>query len=253
VLVLFQSRLAKSVATIIWVMSLTFQFVGAAGAEDNPSPTLIGTWRNVDTLVTILITRDGAVFSRGGGLPGIMQRSIGGSGNFEIQGKRDDGSIVDCSYAISLSADKGSVWSLKNDEPTGACPRGGRFVQVDTSGRGQLEFPNGRRYLGDYRDGVPDGQGAMTFADGERDEGQWSDNKRVGRGVITWPDGARYEGEWSDAGRNGQGVQTSSNGQRYEGQWSNDKRDGRGITTTADGRRDVCEWRNGNCSTYHPH
>ena len=67
-------------------------------------------------------------------------------------------------------------------------------MQVDTSGRGELGFSNGRRYLGDYRDGVPDGQGVMTFADGERDEGQWSDNKRVGRGVITWPDGARYEG-----------------------------------------------------------
>jgi hypothetical protein len=229
VLILFQSRLAKSVATIICVMSLAFHLIGTAGAEDNPFPNLIGTWRNVDTLVTILITRDGAVFSRGGGLPGTMQRSIDASGNFEIQGKRDDGSIVDCAYAIIFLADKGSVWSLKKDEPTGACLRGGRFVQVDTSGRGELKFSNGGHYLGDYRDGVPDGQGVMTFADGERDEGQWSDNKRVGRGVITWPDGARYEGEWSHAGRNGQGVQTSSNGQRYEGQWSNDKKSGQGV------------------------
>jgi hypothetical protein len=210
VLIRFQSRLAKSVATIICVASLAFHLIGTAGADENPLPKLIGTWRNVDTLVTILITRDGAVFSRGGGLPGAMQRSIDGSGNFEIRGKRDDGSIVDCAYAISFLADKGSVWSLKKDEPTGACLRGGRFEQVDTSGRGELKFSNGRSYLGDYRDGVPEGQGVMTFADGERDEGQWSDNKRVGRGVITWPDGARYEGEWSDAGRNGQGVQTSS-------------------------------------------
>jgi hypothetical protein len=185
VLILFQSRIAKSVATIICVMSLTFHLMGTAGAEDNPFPKLIGAWRNIDTLITILITRDGAVFSRGGGLPGIMQRSTGESSDFEIRAKRDDGSIVDCSYAVSFSGDKGSVLNLKKDEPTGACPRGGRFVQVDTSGRGQLEFTNGRRYLGDYRDGVPDGQGAMTFADGERDEGQWSDNKRVGRGVIT--------------------------------------------------------------------
>ena len=75
------------------------------------------------------------MFSRGGGLPGAMQRLIDASGNFEIQGKCDDGSIVDCAYAISFSADKGSVWSLKKDEPTGACLRGGRFVQVDISGR----------------------------------------------------------------------------------------------------------------------
>jgi hypothetical protein len=140
-----------------------------------------------------------------------MQRAIGGA-QVPVQGKRDDGSIVDCAYDVSFPADRGSVWTLTKDEPAGACLRDGRFVQVDTSGRGELEFPNGRRYLGDYRDGVPDGQGVMTFADGERDDGQWSDNKRVGRGVITWPDGARYEGEWSDTGRNGQGVQTERKG-----------------------------------------
>jgi len=33
-------------------MSLTFRFIGTAGAEDNPFPKLIGTWRNIDTLVT---------------------------------------------------------------------------------------------------------------------------------------------------------------------------------------------------------
>src|SRR6476646_808758 len=105
VLVLFQSRLAKSVAAILCIVSLMLHLMGTAGAEDDPFAKLIGTWKNVDTLVVILVTRDGAVFSRGGGLPRVMQRSIGESSNFEFQGKRDDGSIVDCAYAITFSAD----------------------------------------------------------------------------------------------------------------------------------------------------
>src|ERR1700743_217041 len=129
VLVLFQSRLAKSVADILVAMSLTFHPVGAAGAEDDPFPKLIGTWRNVDTYVTILVTRDGSVFSRGGGLPVTKQRITGGSGNFEFQGKRKDGSVVDCAYDVSFPAARGSVWTLRKDEPARARPQRRGFGQ----------------------------------------------------------------------------------------------------------------------------
>ena len=42
-------------------------------------------------------------------------------------------------------------------------------------------WPDGRRYEGDWKDGVRDGNGIDTFSNGERYDGEWKDDKKNGK------------------------------------------------------------------------
>jgi hypothetical protein len=62
----------------------------------------------------------------------------------------------------------------------------------------EVDYPNGARYEGEFKDGKPNGQGVKTWSDGARYEGEHKDGEPNGQGVKTWSDGVRYEGEWKD-------------------------------------------------------
>ena len=49
------------------------------------------------------------------------------------------------------------------------------------NGQGADTFPNGDKYVGDYKDGQFNGQGTLTFADGRVLLGEWSEGKANGR------------------------------------------------------------------------
>ena len=61
-------------------------------------------------------------------------------------------------------------------------------------------YPNGEKYVGEFKEGV-----------------------RHGQGTFTWSDGRKYVGEYKDGIPNGQGTYTSSNGDKYEGEWKDEK------------------------------
>ena len=63
-------------------------------------------------------------------------------------------------------------------------------------GRGVFHFSAAERYDGEWRNGKPNGHGVKVYADGRRYDGEWRDNKKHGRGVLTWADGASYDGDW---------------------------------------------------------
>ena len=50
-----------------------------------------------------------------------------------------------------------------------------------------------------------DCQGTMTYADGRKYVGEWKDGKRHGQGAYTNSGGYQYFGEWKDDKRHGQG------------------------------------------------
>jgi hypothetical protein len=47
-------------------------------------------------------------------------------------------------------------------------------------GAGAMTWPDGRMYVGQFRDGKMDGQGKMSYPDGKVEEGQWKDDKFAG-------------------------------------------------------------------------
>ena len=57
---------------------------------------------------------------------------------------------------------------------------------------------DGRMYVVEFKDGLPNGQGTYTFPSGEKYAGEFKDGKFNGQGTWIHPDGTKYVGEWKD-------------------------------------------------------
>ena len=64
--------------------------------------------------------------------------------------------------------------------------------------KASLTLPDGKRFEGELRDGLPHGAGIVTSPDGTRYEGEFREGKMHGQGVVSHPDGIRYAGEFRD-------------------------------------------------------
>ena len=56
------------------------------------------------------------------------------------------------------------------------------------------------------------GQGTLNYPDGRKYTGQFADDQKNGFGTLTWPDKRKYTGLWKDGKQHGKGVYTN-----YEG------------------------------------
>jgi len=90
-------------------------------------------------------------------------------------------------------------------------------------GFGVLTWPDGRRYEGEFKNGMFDGHACMTWPDGRSYTGQYQANKKHGVGVFSWPDGRRYSGHWHQGRREGRGMYTNAKGEMRHGYWENDR------------------------------
>lgn len=93
---------------------------------------------------------------------------------------------------------------------------------------GTATFPNGEKYVGEYRDNKPHGQGTYTYANGNKYAGENRDDKRHGQGTFPFPDGKKYVGEWRDNKLHGQGTVTGVTGKKYVGEFRDNERNGQG-------------------------
>lgn len=83
-------------------------------------------------------------------------------------------------------------------------------------------FPDGAKYVGEWRNNQFNGQGAYTFPDGVKYVGEFRDGKSHGQGTLTLPSGMRHVGEWRDNMPNGQGTEYMPDGSiGRSGIWSN--------------------------------
>ncbi len=144
-------------------------------------------------------------------------------------------------------------------------------------GTGTYIQPNGSRYTGSFKDGVPHGKGRVEFANGDVYDGEWDNDRMQGAGTYVFGSnspsaGDRYVGEWRNdmmhgkgaytfgpksqfAGdtyvgeyrfgkKNGFGTYRWSNGSRYEGEWMNDNFHGTGSYLGTDGKVLKGRWEN---------
>ena len=112
-------------------------------------------------------------------------------------------------------------------------------------GHGVLEYSNGSRYEGHFKEDLRHGHGVFEFASGNRYEGQFKDGKIHGHGVYEFASGGRYEGGWKDGKKHGYGVHEFAKGGRYEGGFKVDKEHGHGIIEYANGTRYEGGWKDG--------
>jgi len=111
--------------------------------------------------------------------------------------------------------------------------------------RGVSEYPDGRRYDGEWANGERNGQGSMSYPDGDRYEGQWKDSLFHGQGTLVTKSGTRREGQWELDLMNGKGIEINVRGFRFEGSYVNGKRTGHGVMTWSDGERREGDWTDG--------
>ena len=58
-------------------------------------------------------------------------------------------------------------------------------VNGKMQGQGTATLPDGRKYVGEWKDGMRHGKGTMfDYTTGESKSGKWKDNKPYGRQVI---------------------------------------------------------------------
>jgi hypothetical protein len=59
----------------------------------------------------------------------------------------------------------------------------------------------------------------MQYINGERYEGYWKDDKADGKGTLTYLQGDKYVGDWVAAKKQGQGELYYANGDMFRGEW----------------------------------
>lgn len=64
------------------------------------------------------------------------------------------------------------------------------------SGNGFYNYPDGSRWVGEFKEGVPAGRGICYYAGGDRYEGQWLKGAPNGEGVMHFANGRVYGAVW---------------------------------------------------------
>jgi len=114
----------------------------------------------------------------------------------------------------------GKEWKTKHRTKNGSL-----ILKFEMGKNGQVTFtsPDGRKYVGEWKDGKQNGQGKMTLPDGEKYEGKFKDGIPNGQGTYISPDGRMYVGEFKDGKLNGQGTYISPDGRMDVGEWKDGK------------------------------
>jgi len=65
------------------------------------------------------------------------------------------------------------------------------------------------------REEYGNGQGTYIYPNGEKYVGDWKNGKYHGHGTYSWSNGNKYVGEWKGGNLNGQGTYTFPDGRKY--------------------------------------
>ena len=96
-------------------------------------------------------------------------------------------------------------------------------------------FPNGPRYVGEWKDDLRHGKGCQFYKSGAKYEGDWAHDLRHGLGIL-WgyqekKYRIKYSGEWYEGIPNGVGTHYDDEGNMYEGEWFQGQKHGHGKMT----------------------
>ncbi|MBP8626905.1 MAG: hypothetical protein KBE27_05910 [Syntrophorhabdaceae bacterium] len=92
------------------------------------------------------------------------------------------------------------------------------------NGKGTFVISPKSIYSGDFKEGKYHGRGTCTFPNGAKYVGQWRDGKMNGKGVYTLSKKSRYVGDFKDGMFHGYGTLYSEDGKVvYKGKWVNDR------------------------------
>ncbi|XP_062978744.1 ALS2 C-terminal-like protein [Elgaria multicarinata webbii] len=119
-------------------------------------------------------------------------------------------------------------------------------------GKGTLMWPDGRNYVGDFKEGLEHGFGICLVPRGSEDrydcyKSHWREGQRSGYGICEYGNEMVYKGYFKENVRQGFGIldnpSTTDHPFKYTGHWGNDKKSGYGIWDDRErGERYVGMW-----------
>jgi hypothetical protein len=71
-------------------------------------------------------------------------------------------------------------------------------VAAWTDCTGTQELKDGRKYVGEFRNGLFDGKGTLTWKDGDQYTGEFKAGVREGTGTVTLAKIAKFSGRWTN-------------------------------------------------------
>ncbi|GMP39260.1 hypothetical protein CsSME_00010167 [Camellia sinensis var. sinensis] len=113
------------------------------------------------------------------------------------------------------------------------------------TGKGEIFWPSGATYEGDFSGGYLHGCGTFTSCDGSVYRGAWRMNVQHGFGRKEYPNSDLYNGLWKEGLYEGRGRYAWSNGNTYIGNWKAGKMFGRGVMKWVNGDLFDGSWLNG--------
>eukprot|EP00123_Amoebidium_parasiticum_P001372 comp12443_c0_seq1/m.7364 comp12443_c0_seq1/g.7364 ORF comp12443_c0_seq1/g.7364 comp12443_c0_seq1/m.7364 type:complete len:396 (-) comp12443_c0_seq1:563-1750(-) len=129
------------------------------------------------------------------------------------------------------------------------CPKTGQKASSKVTALGPISdgevsygWPDGRRYVGEFKEGKPHGTGTLTWPDNRWYAGRWVEGRQDGQGTYQGPDGRTYRGEWSRGKQHGKGVLAWKDGREYDGGFINGAQHGFGRLRWPDGRTFEGQW-----------
>ena len=66
------------------------------------------------------------------------------------------------------------------------------------NGQGTFISPDGKKYVGQFKNSKWEGLGTYTFLNGAKYEGQFKNSTFEGQGTLTYPDGSKFSGQFKD-------------------------------------------------------
>ena len=114
-----------------------------------------------------------------------------------------------------------------------------------SDGYGTYQYPNGNKYMGDFKFGKPDGKGILFCANGNKYIGHWEENWQQGEGKFIYAEGHEYFGQFQRSQFNGKGNMHYANGDVYDGYWQANKQEGLGTYSFHTGDRYEGRFREG--------
>jgi len=98
--------------------------------------------------------------------------------------------------------------------------------------QGEFYYPDGSKYVGEWKNGKHHGKSILSFYNGNNLEGEWRDGEFIGHVTYVFPDG-EYIGGWKDGEPHGNGTFINPYGSTFEGTYNDGERDGKGTVITS--------------------
>jgi clan AA aspartic protease (TIGR02281 family) len=108
-----------------------------------------------------------------------------------------------------------------------------------------MTWPDGAKYIGEWRKDDLNGQGTYTFADGRKYVGGFRDGQYSGKGTFWYSDKAKYVGDFKKGKENGKGAYTFANGDKYIGEFADGLMSGQATYVWTDGATRSGIWKDG--------